>query len=260
MGGVAVAAAWAPRGELARLQRFHPRLQNLYTHLSVSLPKDAAPDVIAALRALPNTSIVFYEGWSGRHLVVEDALKADVEYIQYIDMDRLIRWVETRPDELAAVVQQVQTVDCLVLGRTPTAYATHPRPLVETETLPNAAFSHWFGREMDFCAGSKGLSRAAAEYILARSKHDVALSMDIEWLVYVQRAGMTWDYREVDGLDWETADRHRDVAATAEQQAALATKQANDPNEWALRVQVARDILARGLAAIDADLAAVLHL
>jgi len=251
---IVVAAAWAPRGELARLQRYYPRLQQIYTHMSVSVPKDADADVISALQALPNTSIVYYEGWSGRHLVVEDALNAGTTHIQYIDMDRLIRWVETRPDELQQVAERVQSVDCLTVGRTPAAYQTHPRPLVETEALPNATFSQWFGQQMDFCAGSKGLSQAAAEFVLAHSPRDVALRMDVEWLVLVHRAGLTWDYVEADGLDWETADRFKDWAATSAEQAALAATHADDPAEWALRVQVARDILLCGLNAVDMDL------
>lgn len=251
---VAVAAAWAPRGELARLQRFHPRLLKIYNHISVSMPKDADAETVAAVNDLPHTSVVFYDGWSGRHLVVEDALHHGTTHLQYIDMDRLIRWVETRPDELETVAERVQTVDCLTVGRTPQAYATHPRPLAETEVLPNATFSRWFGRGMDFCAGSKGLSRVAAETILVHSPRDIALRMDVEWMVLIHRAGMMWDYVEADGLDWETADRYKDRAATPAEQAALAAGQADDPQEWALRVQVARDILLSGLNAVDMDL------
>lgn len=254
---VILACAWQPRGELPRLQRYWSRLQDLYAGMAVAVRRDADPAAVAWLRD-NGAVVVEYDAWSGRHAVLHAALAQTGEYIHYCDMDRMIRWVETRPDELAAVVQQVQTVDCLIGGRTPEAYATHPAALIETEKLPNAFFSHWFGHAgpgvMDVCAGSKGFSRSAAQFVLAHSTDTDALRMDAEWPVLLKRAGFTWAYVEADGLDWESADQHHDRAADRERQQAYADAYDAQVDSWKLRVQVAQKIMDSGLAAINLPL------
>jgi len=72
--------------------------------------------------------------------------------------------------------------------------------------------------------------------------------------VLVHRAGMTWDYVEVNGLDWETPDRFRDTAAGAEEQRALAAEEDADIRSWSHRVWVAKEILRGGLEAMVEDI------
>lgn len=248
-----LAAPWQPRGELNRLRRYLPRLREIYDGIVVGLA-DAADDTVNDFFDSASIPRMSYGGWSGRHTVLTLALEHDADAIHYVDMDRLVRWVETRPEELAMVAAEVADVDCLVIGRTSEAYATHTRTLIETERLTNAAFSHWFGREMDFSAGSRGFSKEAAEFILKHDTSGNALAMDAGWAVLLRRGGFTIRYTEVEGLDWETADRHRDVAATRDQQRELAVQQDADANLWAFRVRVANEILQHGLAAIDQPL------
>lgn len=254
---VILACAWQPRGELPRLQRYWSRLQDLYAGVAVAIRRDADAEGITWLRNR-GAVVAEYDAWSGRHAVLQAALTRPGDYVQYCDMDRMIRWVETQPQELAAIVQRVQTVDCLIVGRTPSAYATHPAALIETEKLPNAFFSHWFGYAgpglMDLCAGSKGFSRSAAQFVLAHSTDTDALRMDAEWPVLLRRAGFTWDYTEADGLDWESADQHHDRAADRERQQAYAAAYDARLDSWKLRVQVAQKIMDTGLAAIDLPL------
>jgi hypothetical protein len=196
----------------------------------------------------------YYEHFSGRHAVLKLALEAGASHIQYIDMDRLVRWIELRPDELAAVARQVRTVDSLIIGRSEYANNTHSRTLTETERIPNLFFSHYFGQPMDFAAGSRGFSRRAAELVLNNSTSDSALWMDAGWAVLIKRAGYSWDYVVVEGLDWETADRYRDRAATREEQQALADEQDQDAHLWLMRARVAQEITRYGLLAMDLPL------
>jgi hypothetical protein len=104
---------------------------------------------------------------------------------------------------------------------------------------------------MDVSAGSKGFSRAAAEYILAHSTAGHALGTDAEWPLLAQRAGFVVDYLEVDGLDWESADRYQDQAADAESQRQAALNYDGDPQNWARRVDIAREIVDIGLKTIE---------
>jgi hypothetical protein len=239
------------------LQRYYPALSRLYESIAVAIPGDVNDEVVGGLRSLPNLRYIHAGFLSARHSVVELALEADTEHIHYIDMDRLIRWVETRPDELESAVERMQTVGTLIMGRTENAYNTHPQALHQTEALANAALSHWFGAAMDFCAGSRGLSRSAAAYVLARSPRDMALRMDAEWAVLLKRGGFKVGYIEADGLDWESADQYQDRAANRERQRRLADEYDQQAEHWALRVQVAQDILQAGLEATRCDLEAV---
>jgi hypothetical protein len=245
---VVLACPWQPRGELSRFQRFFPRLQKIYGHFVIAL-SEQDESIVGALETL-GIRCDFYEQWSGRHTVLRMGLETPADFIHYVDMDRLVRWIELRPDELEATVERLQKCDSLVIGRTPAAYATHAKTLIETERLPNTFFSHWFGREMDFSAGSRGFSRRAAAFILKQSTDMNSLSMDIGWAVLVKRAGYSLDYIEVDGLDWETADRFRDHAADAKAQRELAEEIDAKPDSWKWRVKIAQELTQFGLDAI----------
>jgi len=250
---VALATAWNPRGELPRFQRYYNQISELYTHLSISVRNGSRDNVFPTLDSYENVTYVTFEGYSGRHIVLKDALSSNPDFVHYVDMDRLIRWVETRPDELAATIEAIQQTDCLIIGRTDAAYHTHPDALRETEMLPNRFFSYFFERPMDFCAGSKGFSRAAANFILDSSSSDNSLRMDVEWPILLKRAGFRWRYVEVDGLDWESADQYQEVAAGREQQQELADAYDQDPKSWKSRTEVAHEITRLGLAALQSE-------
>jgi hypothetical protein len=265
-----LAAPWSPRGELPRLLRYHDRLRAIYDEVVIgllSLDRERKPDELAAVTAaLDDLGIAYayFGAWSGRHTVLRLAVERDADAIHYVDMDRLVRWVETRPEELSATARRATTTDNLLIGRTPAAYATHSRTLIDTEALTNRTFSHWLRTarpgfapgyaDLDFSAGSRGFSRRAAQFILAHSPDENALAMDLGWLALLVRGGFALDYVEVDGLDWETADRYRDSAADASAQRALAEQVDADPEEWARRARVAREMLDYGLAALDQPL------
>lgn len=251
---VCLALAWNPRGEQGRLQRFYPQLQAIYSSIVVSVPPDADPAAVDVLRALPGV-IWTDEGWvSGRHTVMQAALRTDADYIHYIDGDRLVRWIETCPEELAQTVARMQTTDCLVIGRTPAAFATHPMAQQQPEKLSNEVFSRLLGRRLDFSSGSKGFSRAAAEFLMRHSPSGHVMGTDSEWVILLHRAGYRIDAVEVDGLDWETADRYLDHAAHTETQRRVAAEYDADPEHWSFRVQVAQDIIDAGFAALTRPL------
>jgi hypothetical protein len=252
---IALAAAWHPRGEQDRLRRFYPQLQALYDKLIIAVPPDADAEAVAVMRALPG--LTFLEGgdWrSGRHLVLRAGIESGVDYIQYIDGDRLARWIELRPDELRQAVERIQTVDCLILGRTETANATHPQALQRTEIICNTVFSNLIGRQFDFSAGSRGFSRAAAEFILRNSLPERPMGADSEWAVLLHRGGFSMEMMSVDGLDWETADRYLPQAADAKTQRRGAEKYDADPEHWAFRAKVAQEIIEAGLDALNRPL------
>ncbi len=247
---VCLAMTWNPRGETERLRRLYPVFSKWYSGMVVSTPPDADADALDLLRSLPDVRLGMRDGWeSGRMTALELALQTGADFVHYVDCDRLIRWCELRPDELRRTVDAVQTVDYLVIGRTEAAFATHPQSLQQTETVTNAIFSHLVGQRLDLCAGSKGLSRAAVEFLLANADPALALGTDSEWVVLLHRAGFSIRPLLVDGLDWETADRYLPQAADAETQQRAAEAYDADAKHWELRVRVQQETVQAGLTA-----------
>jgi hypothetical protein len=177
--------------------------------------------------------------------------------VQYADFDRLLRWVETRPDEWREALQRAQRSDCLIIGRTEAAYRTHPQSLVQTEAISNRVVSHLLQMDVDVSAGSKILSREAARYLVKNCRPSNgeeaghALGTDAEWPIILQRAGFRLDYMEINGLDWESADRYLEQAAGPDGQRRAAEEYDADPQNWARRVAVALEIVRCGLDSME---------
>ena len=257
---ITLTTTWHPRGEMPRLQRFYPILRDVYQHLLVVLPPAVEPALVKDVESL-GMRVVIPEDWSwGRFLALRKALETDSDLIHYVDLDRLLRWVETRPEEWRQAIVTISEADCVCFGRTLAAYATHPKALLETEASSNRVISHLLGRKMDVSAGSKGFTRQAAEFLDKHTVPGASMGMDAAWLVLLNRAGYRIKYVEVDGLDWESADQFRMEAADAEtQRQARAAYDAN-PEHWAWRVKVADEVVTTGLWAANQPLeASLLH-
>lgn len=270
---VHLAATWNPRGESRRFQRLQAFLESLYTGITVIFPPLADPQAVQEIIALGFMAApvdgpvdlsatklwaVRSPDWSwGRYLALKKSLDCFPEqlsggaatHIQYADMDRLIRWAETNPDSLRQAVNAIQRSDCLIFGRTDAAYRTHPESLRRTEAISNRVVAHLLGCHMDVSAGSKAFSRRAAEFIIANSEPGRAIGTDAEWPVLLQRGGFRIDYLELDALDWETADRYQEQAASVEAQRRAAEAIDRDPRSWARRVEIAMEIVESGLDA-----------
>ena len=252
---VALAATWHPRGELPRFARLLPQLETVYEHVALSFGPEADSQVIVAFTSgefarRSNISYVLNDDWNwGRYAAIRESLNCSATHIHYADMDRLLRWVETRPDEWRQTVDAIGRSDYLVIGRTPAAYATHPQALIQTEEISNRVTAYLVGRAMDVSAGSKGFRRPAAEFLIANTQPVRAIGADAEWTVLLKRAGFSIDYVEVNGLDWESADQYQDRAAGVDQQRLAAEAYDADPRHWMRRVEVAMEVVQSGLEA-----------
>lgn len=252
---IALACAWHPRGEFQRFLKIYPALEQVYTSMAISLPPGSVAKEFRLLDELPSVTPVITRDWSwGRHLALRQALERGADHIQYADFDRLVRWVEIQPDEWRRVATSIQAADCTLVGRTERAWETHPQALRQTEKISDVALSDLLGKIYDLSAGSKGFSRRAAEFILANSQvvedqAGRALGTDGEWPVLLKRGGFELKSVLVDGLDWESADRYQEEAASPTEQRLAAQAYDVDPKNWERRVQVALEIVEAGLAA-----------
>jgi SAM-dependent methyltransferase len=167
-----------------------------------------------------------------------------------MDMDRLLRWMETRYEEWKQAVMALGSPqDCIVFGRSPDAYLTHPQAMLLTEKVSNLVTSYFLGKTMDVSAGAKAFSRQAASYLVENTQPIRAIGTDAEWLILLKRAGFIIDTVEVRGLDYESADRFQPQAAGAEEQRQAAEEVDGDPKQWARRVEIAHEIVQSALEA-----------
>lgn len=251
---VTLAATWQPRGEMARFVRLRPQLAQVYEQLVIAVPIHVNPTIVEQVRALtddaPFTIVSSPQPAWSRYLALQSACHASAAtHVHYADMDRLLRWVETQPEEWRQTVETVKKSDCLIIGRTANALETHPQALQQTEQIINTLFSHLFDQTVDLGGGSRGYSRQAVEHLLAHSTPGPW--DDAQWPMLLHQAGFRLNYQAVDGLDWESADRHRAYAADAELQRTLAAAYDADPKHWARRVQIALEIIQAGLAVTE---------
>ncbi|MFW5691092.1 MAG: hypothetical protein ACOCXZ_01215 [Chloroflexota bacterium] len=250
---VTLTTTWRPQGELARLRRFLPDLRAIYDHdvVIVLLPDEETDAVRLALRDMPGVVLIDGQYGQGRMSALEAAYQqTPAATIHYCDMDRLIRWVETKPDALRQTVRAIQGQDAVMIGRVEADFATHPASLVETETLVFDVAEFLLGQRLDLSSGSKGFSREAVAHLLRHRDLATGLGSDMAWPVLLHRAGFDVSAYWTEGLDWETADRFQPTAADPARQRELAAQWDADASRWAYRVQVAQNILRDGLAAM----------
>ena len=251
---VALATAWNPRGELNRFLNLLTVFQKGYDGMAFSLPPSAEPRLVKQLNDLPQVAVNVTKDWShGRYLALSSAAEFAATHIQYADFDRILRWVETRPGEWHQVLKQITEQDCIIIGRSNASYQTHPRALVETEAISNLVVSHLIGQPMDVSAGSKSFSKHACRTILMNSEPGNALGTDAEWPLILKQLGFRVDYIEVDGLDWESADRYQEKAADPNSQKEAAEMYDADPRNWSQRAAVAMQIVQVGLDTVSRD-------
>jgi hypothetical protein len=255
---IALAATYNPRGEIPRLQRLYSHLRTAYSNLVISLPPTAASDEIAQIKSLPGAHVIVNKDWSrGRYAALQSAYEMGADHIHYADLDRLIRWVETLPDEWLQTLKRLQGSDCLVIGRTEAAWATHPQVMSQVEKLINLTFSYLLGQALDFGAGSKSFSHVAAGFILANSQPQNALGTDVEWPVLLHRAGFKVEGVLVDGLGWEIPDQYQDHAADSARQQQIALEYDAELKNWMHRVNDTVNVFDAGLDALRRELMGV---
>ncbi len=250
---IILATTWYPRGELPRFKRMLPTLMGQYHGVVVSYISGIDPDVSREFTSGESSSdprLIFYENHDqkqGRYMALSRALDSGADFIHYADMDRLLRWVETRPEEWRRILAQIEKFDCVIFGRSAAATGTHPQALVTTEKLSNRVVSRFLNAEMDVSGGSKSFSRSAAGYIVEHARPDNSIGSDAEWPILLKQAGFALEYLQVDGLDYESADQFLSQAATIEEQKQAAVKYDADPIHWRKRVEIAEQIIQTAL-------------
>jgi hypothetical protein len=172
----------------------------------------------------------------------QHALTPTLDLIFYCDLDRLIHWAQTYPDELKTTVHAYPDHDFLHVGRTARAFATHPQTQTMTEDLANqiASKASGFPVTKDIISACWRLTPPLAERLL-RLPNENTYGFYCEWPLVAWRHAQKPQYLEVEGLEWETPDRYLN-----EIQATGYTRWLHDiqtPDEWAKRVGILHDVI-----------------
>jgi hypothetical protein len=223
-----------------------PTLVDRYEALVVRCSPKTHPAILDLLRCHGVTVHVGEDKVESIHNiggVRKEALRAGLQagttHLQLCDFDRLIHWSATYPQELENVIADIANHDLLVLGRTERAWATHPPYQAETEPLFNQVFALVTGLPWDVGAGSRGVSRRAAETLLHYSREQ-SVGTDAEWpLLLLNRDGFRVGYRACEGLEFETADRFGPEIQAAGSYEAWEAQMSADPHRWVFRIELA---------------------
>jgi hypothetical protein len=223
-----------------------PALVGRYAALTAFCSGSTHPTLLRLLRAHGASVYVDDQAAAGmeqigeiRRRTLRAGLHAGTSYLHLCDFDRALHWVAHYPRELETIIAGIPGYDLWVLGRTARAWATHPPYQVETESLFNKVFCLVTGHAWDVGAGSRGLSRRAAETLLETSREQT-VGIDAEWpLLLLRRDGFCVDHRPCEGLEFETADRFGPEIEAAGGYKHWEAEMNADPARWAFRLKVA---------------------
>jgi hypothetical protein len=223
-----------------------PALSARYEALTAFCSRVTHPTILELLRQHNVAVKVDDSSPSGIHRIgdvrratIRLGLSAGTTHLQMCDFDRAIHWVAHHPRELDDVIADIPNHDLLVLGRTARAWATHPPYQRDTEPHFNKVFELVTGLPWDVGAGSRGLSRRAAEALLEISE-EMTVGIDAEWpLLLLKREGYRVSHRQCEGLEFETADRYGPEIEAAGGHKAWEALISAEPQRWVFRLEVA---------------------
>lgn len=143
---------------------------------------------------------------NARRQALEDGLEKTIgSHFFYCDLDRLLHWQITYPDELRETIPRAEMFDFTVLCRTQLAWRSHPPLQQVTEWMCNFVFSTFKmgGYYMDILAATRGISRDVGHAIVSTSRAK-GCAVDAEWPA-IARAG-NWHVADiyVNGLGYES--------------------------------------------------------
>lgn len=237
------------------IHRYFPNISDFYNCSYAVVTSSTHLDVVSALEDEGVKVVPQIGGGVGKEFISDarrQALRVSLEHghshAHFIEIDRLLQWYHTYPQELQSVVEQIPAHDFLIIGRTKRAFNTHTRCQIETERLSNRVCSLLLGKEVDITCASRGISRRAGEVILQKSKAKDA-STDSEWPIIIKCCtDYPIDYIEVEGLAFEAMFRHPERVMEAGGLEIFKKKRDDNPESWLWRIRIAEQISATAIS------------
>jgi len=255
MDGVSLATyTHDPEGRLLEpIKDRLPPLTEIYEGLFVVVTNETDGRVLERLEEFGCTVVIQEDGvgydrvGDARRLAISAASEGGRGHVHFVDLDRVLLWAGSHPDELRRVVGEIADHEFLIIGRTPRAMETHPVSQRETERLANRVASLVLGQEADVTAASRGLSQGAAKIILEYSKIK-SFGTDAEWPVIIHcKSDLPISYIEVDGLGFEDWLKLPDEVEAAGGLEEWKRAEDEDPARWLHRMRFAQMIAEAAL-------------
>jgi len=238
------------------IRKFLPIISDIYSNMYAVVSSETHKDVVSTLQEQgiqvhqqegPRTGLIGVGDARRRSLQV--SLEDDNEHTHLMEMDRLLQWVSSYPDELRKVVQSIPEYDFLVIGRTSRAFNTHTRCQIETECIANKVISLLVGQELDYLVSCRGISKRAGEVIIDKSIAKY-LGTDSEWPIIIKCCtDFPIDYVQVEGLEFELAFRLPRKVQEAGGLNAMKTMTDADPEKWLHRIRLVEQISSTAISA-----------
>ncbi|WP_152549061.1 hypothetical protein [Geomicrobium sp. JCM 19037] len=198
-----------PKGALLTKMQEHGEQLDAYFTEKIATCSDETPYVLQKelqrlgflVKVIPAKGAAF-----ARHSLLHLADEhAQSDHFHYCDTDRLLTWLETAKEQLAAVHKTIQENDYTVIGRSEQAFRSHPESWQQTESIVNRLFSKEMGEKYwDVTAGSCGMNIASLRTLM----HENVFSMnDAAWPLQVKKRSGVVGYVESDGLAYTQLNR-----------------------------------------------------
>jgi hypothetical protein len=242
----------------ATIHEPQPRLLKQLRDYTPLLKLDNEPMIAAyspethhrAISVLEDLGYMTVQGGESIQSVYTAALKRSLQllpdHVFYCDLDRLVHWAKTYPEEYHDTRLMALNYDFLMVGRSPKAFLTHPETQTCTEGIANRIASRIIGFEAteDVVGTCWGLSRPLTQ-LLALSPELNTYGFYCDWPVTAWRSAKRKTYTEVNGLEWETPDRY-EVEIAAQGYAEWLNGFTN-PREWKRRCSMLDDLVQTSL-------------
>ncbi len=178
----------------------------------------------------------------------KQAIETALEYIEndgtqrifYIDFDRLLHWIDKYPAELKQTLGRGENFEFVHIGRTPTAFETHPETQRDTESIINKIGSSVLelDKTRDIMSPCYILTKSLAETIL-EVNHLTNLGFYCTWPIIFWKLAKSKRYIAVEGHEWETPDRFQPQIKKAGYEKWIARFQSK--KEWQKRVRFLKE-------------------
>jgi hypothetical protein len=230
-----------PSGSFATgIDKYGDAVAEVFDSIAVNSTQETAQSTLGALRAASPALTRKSHGagtmgiGAARREALALALETGTTHVAYSDLDHVVRWAGTDPDELARTMAPRAGEDLVVIGRSEAAFAREPRRLQATEGVVNHTATLLLGADVtagetwDFMIAMRLMTRECARLIVEESTEE-SIANDVAWPLLAHQRGMRLAYIGVDGLAYRFRD---DFGAAVD-------ARDDDPVEWIRRLEIA---------------------
>lgn len=236
-----------PNGDMSdMISKYGERVKSIVDSLHIVVSETTSPKIVDLLK--PRVHVIKICHSKHNRDTYVDTLKSafeeasETDRILYADYDRLLHWYSSYPEELSDVLTGYPDVDFYHIARTKRAFDTHPETQKRTEILANELGSKLlkFPETHDMLSACYGFSKRLLKEIFSVECR-TELGFYALWSYWAYCKAEKWEYREVEGQEWETPDRFQ--KEIKEQGFEKWSLQFQTSKEWQRRVDLLADCL-----------------